>query len=86
MKFHFESVTESKCGKAMQMVSKIQHFKRSAVKFFMIRFKTLILSATFYVEEIGAPGSSVGRASDSGSRSPGFETLTGHMVVMSDST
>ena len=33
----------------------------------------------------GAPGSSVGRASDSGSRSPGFETRAGHLVVESDS-
>ena len=29
---------------------------------------------------IGAPGSSVCRASDSGSRSPGFETRAGHLV------
>ena len=34
----------------------------------------------------GAPGSSVGRASDSVSRSPGFETHAGHPVVGPDST
>ena len=31
----------------------------------------------------GAPGSSVGRASDSRSRGSGFETHTGHLVVAS---
>ena len=34
----------------------------------------------------GVPGSSVGRVADSGSRSPGFETRAGHLVVGSDST
>ena len=34
----------------------------------------------------GAPGSSVGRASDSGSRSPGFETHAGHLVMGLNST
>ena len=33
-----------------------------------------------------APGNSVGRASNSGSRSPGVETGAGHLVVGSDST
>ena len=35
---------------------------------------------------VGALGSSVGRASDSGSRSPGIETRAGHLVVGSDFT
>ena len=35
---------------------------------------------------LGALGSSAGRASDSGSRSPGFETSAGHLAVGSDST
>ena len=34
----------------------------------------------------GVPGSSVDRVSDSGSRSPGFQTHAGHLVVGSDST
>ena len=38
------------------------------------------------VQNSGAPGSSVGRASDSGSRSPGVETRAGHLVVGSNST
>ena len=36
--------------------------------------------------QIGAPGSSVGRALDSGGRRPGFGTRAGHLVVGWDST
>ena len=35
---------------------------------------------------IGAPGSSVSKASDSGSRSPAIKTRAGHLVVELDST
>ena len=36
--------------------------------------------------DLGAPGSSVGRAFDSRSRGPGIETRAGYLVVGSDST
>ena len=47
---------------------------------------TTTIATTTTTTTTGAPGSSVGRASDSGSRSPGFETCAGHLVVGSDST